>query len=152
MHPGALGRKARILIVEDNPADARLIREALKEIGVPVEISIAKDGDEALDFVYQRGQHARAARPDLILLDLNLPRRSGHEVLEDIKNNPAFCSIPVVVLSSSRADKDVTRAYRSHANCYVPKPGTLDQVQEVMQSIENFWLHRIMLPPDTQAA
>jgi len=141
-------RPAEILLVEDNPADVRLTREALLEGKVRNNLSVAADGVEALAFLRREGSYAGAVVPDLILLDLNLPRKDGREVLEEIKADPSLRHIPVVVLTSSQAEQDILRAYDLHANCYVTKPVDLDQFIHVVQSIEDFWFTIVKLPPE----
>jgi CheY-like chemotaxis protein len=144
-----LSRPVEILLVEDNPGDVRLTREALREGKVHNNLYIAKDGVEALAFLRREGaEFADAVRPDLILLDLNLPRKDGREVLEEIKDDPSLRHIPVVVLTSSEAEQDIVRAYDLHANCYVSKPVDLDQFITVVQSIENFWFTIVKLPTE----
>jgi CheY-like chemotaxis protein len=144
-----LSRPVEILLVEDNPGDVRLTREALREGKVHNNLYIAKDGVEALAFLRREGaEFADAVRPDLILLDLNLPRKDGREVLEEIKADPSLRHIPVVVLTSSEAEQDIVRAYDLHANCYVSKPVDLDQFITVVQSIENFWFTIVKLPTE----
>jgi CheY-like chemotaxis protein len=144
-----LSRPVEILLVEDNPGDVRLTREALREGKVHNNLYIAKDGVEALAFLRREGaEFADAVRPDLILLDLNLPRKDGREVLEEIKADPSLRHIPVVVLTSSEAEQDIVRAYDLHANCYVSKPVDLDQFITVVQSIENFWFTIVKLPSE----
>jgi len=140
-------RPIEILLVEDNPGDVRLTREALKEGKVRNNMYVATDGEEALAFLRRQGRHAEAARPDLILLDLNLPKKGGREVLEEIKDDPDLKRIPVVVLTISKAEQDVLKSYNLHANCYITKPVDLDQFIEVVKSIEDFWLTVVMLPP-----
>ncbi len=135
-----------ILLVEDNPADVRLTREAFKEGRCLVNLTVAKDGVEALDVLYRRGRYYNAVPPDLILLDLNLPKIDGREVLREIKNDPALQKIPLVVLTTSIADQDVGGAYGLTANCYIQKPVDLDQFIRVVQSIENFWVTIVTLP------
>ena len=135
-----------ILLVEDNPGDHRLTQEALKEGKVHHKMSWARDGVEALDFLKRRGDHAAAPRPDIILLDLNLPKMDGREVLSAIKQDPDLRSIPVVVLTTSKAEEDVLRSYQLHANCYVTKPVDLDKFIVVVQSIDRFWLTVVTLP------
>jgi CheY-like chemotaxis protein len=136
----------QILLVEDNPGDVDLTREALHESKVHTHLSIARDGDEALAFLRHEGTHAAAPRPDLILLDLNLPKKDGRAVLTEIKADPALSSIPVVVLTSSEAERDIAHAYALHANCFVTKPIGLDQFIEIVRSIEQFWLTVVKLP------
>jgi len=144
----AHSRPVEILLVEDNPGDVRLTREALREAKVRNNLSVAPDGVEALAYLRKEGQYADAVRPDLILLDLNLPRKDGREVLEEVKADPALRHIPVVVLTSSQAEQDILRAYDLHANCYVTKPVDLDQFITVVKSIEDFWFTIVKLPPD----
>jgi two-component system, chemotaxis family, response regulator Rcp1 len=139
-----------ILLVEDNPADVRLTEEAFREGKIHNTLVVARDGVEAMDFLYRRGKYADAVRPDLILLDLNLPRKDGREVLAEIKADPDLRRIPVVVLTTSRAEMDIVRSYNLHANCYVVKPVDLDQFIGIIQSIESFWLTAVMLPPPPQ--
>ena len=136
-----------ILLVEDNPGDVRLTREALREGKVYSNLHWAKDGVEALDFLRRQGAHRDAPRPDIILLDLNLPKKDGREVLSDIKNDDALKHIPVVVLTTSKAEEDVLRSYELHANCYVTKPVDLDKFIVVVRSIDRFWLTVVTLPP-----
>ena len=136
-----------ILMVEDNPGDVRLTREALKGGKVLNQLHVVEDGVAALDFLYRRAPHQDAPRPDLILLDLNLPRMDGREVLSRIKSDEALKLIPVVVLTTSQAEEDVLRAYRLNANCYVSKPVDLHQFNRIVQSIEEFWLSIVSLPP-----
>ena len=133
------GEPIRILLVEDNPGDIRLTEEALKEGKVKNELIVAKDGEAAIDFLLKRGQHAAAIRPDLILLDLNLPKKNGHEVLAVIKNDPVLCSIPTIILTSSKTDQDILQTYNNHANCYIVKPVTLDEFIKTIGKIKDFW-------------
>ena len=135
-----------ILLVEDSPGDVRLTREALRDAKVQNHLHVALDGIEAMNFLGRDGAHAKAPRPDLILLDLNLPRMSGREVLEQIKQDSELMSIPVVILTTSAAEEDVIRSYRLHANCYITKPVDLDQFIKVVKSIDNFWLAIVKLP------
>jgi CheY-like chemotaxis protein len=139
-------RTIEILLVEDNPGDARLTLEAFKEGKVLNNLSVAKDGVEALAFLRREGRYAEAKTPDLILLDLNLPRKSGREVLAEIKGDEQLRMIPVVVLTTSADEQDIARAYSNHANCYLTKPVDLDQFLRVVHSIENFWLTLVKLP------
>jgi CheY-like chemotaxis protein len=141
------GRPIEILLVEDNPGDVRLTIEALKEGKVRNHLSVARDGVEALAFLRREGNFAGAARPDLILLDLNLPRKDGREVLAVIKEDAALRRIPVVVLTTSKAEEDILRTYDLHANCYITKPVDLDQFISVVRSIDEFWLAVVRLPP-----
>ena len=135
-----------ILLVEDNPGDERLTREALKEGKVYSNLHWVKDGVEALDFLHQRGKHQGAPKPDIILLDLNLPKKDGREVLQEIKADERLMRIPVVVLTTSKAEEDVLKTYTLHANCYVTKPVDLEQFIKVVKSIDNFWLTVVTLP------
>ena len=145
-HPTG-GEEIDILLVEDNPGDVRLTREALRDARIHNRLFVARDGAEALDFLHRRGEHAGAPRPDLILLDWNLPRKNGREVLEEIKTDPDLRRIPVVVLTTSQAEEDVLRAYDLHANCYIPKPVDLGRFMQIVGSIESFWLSVVKLPP-----
>jgi chemotaxis family two-component system response regulator Rcp1 len=140
-------RPIELLLVEDNPGDVRLTQEALREGKVRNHLNVAVDGIEALAFLRREGQYANAPQPDLILLDLNLPKKSGREVLAEIKADPALRRIPVVILTVSKAEEDVLKSYNLHANCYVTKPVDLDQFLEVVKSIEDFWLTVVVLPP-----
>ena len=139
-----------ILLVEDNPGDVRLTKEALKEGKVYNNLHWAKDGVEALDFLRWQGKHANARLPDIILLDLNLPKKDGREVLAVIKSDDHLKHIPVVVLTTSKAEEDVLRSYELHANCYVTKPVDLDKFMHVVKSIDSFWLTVVTLPPAKQ--
>ena len=143
------GRAIEILLVEDSPSDAELTIEALREGKMRNRLSLVEDGVQAMAFLRRQGQYADAPRPDLILLDLNLPRKDGREVLEELKADENLKLIPVVVLTTSRAEQDVLRAYRSHANCYITKPVDFKQFLEVVRSIESFWLFIVTLPPKT---
>jgi CheY-like chemotaxis protein len=140
-------RPVELLLVEDNPGDVRLTIEALKEGKVINNLTVVKDGQEAIADLRRQGKYANAARPDLVLLDLNLPRKGGLEVLAEIKEDPDLKSIPVVVLTTSQAAQDVRRAYELHANCYIVKPVDLDQFMSVVQAIKGFWLGVVLLPP-----
>jgi chemotaxis family two-component system response regulator Rcp1 len=137
-----------ILLVEDNPGDERLTREALKEGKVYNNLHWVKDGVEALDFLHRRGKHKDAPRPDIILLDLNLPKKDGREVLQEIKADELLKRIPVVVLTTSKAEEDVLKTYNLHANCYVTKPVDLEKFIVVVRSIDIFWLTVVTLPPN----
>jgi chemotaxis family two-component system response regulator Rcp1 len=141
------GLPVEILLVEDNPGDVRLTQEALKEGKVYNNLHWAKDGVEALEFLQRRGKHANAPRPDIILLDLNLPKKDGREVLSVIKRDDELKQIPVVVLTTSKAEEDVLKSYELHANCYVTKPVDLEKFIHVVQSIDRFWLSVVTLPP-----
>ena len=141
-----LGGPVEILLVEDNPADVRLTQEELKEGKVFNNLHWAKDGVEALEFLRREGKHAGAPRPDIILLDLNLPKKDGREVLHEIKNDEKLKRIPVVILTTSKAEEDVLKSYNLHANCYVTKPVDLEQFIVVVKSIDMFWLTVVTLP------
>lgn len=136
-----------ILLVEDNPGDVRLTREALKDAKMLTHLTWAKDGEEALAALRQQGEFANAPRPDIILLDLNLPKKGGLEVLGEIKNDDRLKKIPVVILTSSEAEQDIARTYNLHANCYITKPINLDQFVKVVRMIEDFWFTIVKLPP-----
>ncbi|MBV9895065.1 MAG: response regulator [Chloroflexi bacterium] len=140
------GRPIEILLVEDNPGDVRLTIEGLNEGKVRNNLHVARDGVEALAFLRREGEFRDAVRPDLILLDLNLPRKDGREVLLDIKSDPTLKTIPVVVLTTSRAEQDVLHSYELQANCYITKPVDLEQFITVVKSIEDFWLTIVTLP------
>ena len=139
-------RPVEILLVEDNPGDVRLTIEALRDGEVHNNLNVARDGVEALAYLRREAPFTGAARPDLILLDLNLPRKDGREVLAEIKADAELKTIPVVVLTTSRAEQDVLRSYELQANCFVTKPVDLDQFIDVVKSIENFWLTVVRLP------
>jgi len=143
--PNAL-RPIRILLVEDNAGDVELIRDTLDQSHVLLDLSVVVDGVHASDFLNRRGAYESAQRPDLILLDLNLPRRSGLEMLQEIKGDPQLRLIPVVVLTSSEAELDIVRSYASGANCYVTKPVNLTALQQVMESVKSFWFTIVRLP------
>jgi two-component system, chemotaxis family, response regulator Rcp1 len=139
-------RSIEVLLVEDNPGDVRLTMEAMRESKVIVNLSVAPDGEEALAFLRRQGAHLGAPRPDLILLDLNLPRKDGREVLAEIKADADLRRIPVVVLTTSRAEEDILRTYDLHANCFITKPVDLDQFITVVASISDFWFSVVRLP------
>jgi len=141
-------REIEILLVEDNPGDARLTLEALREAKVHNHLSHVTDGVEALAYLRRDGRYANAARPDLILLDLNLPRKDGREVLSAIKSDDTLKRIPVVVLTTSQAEEDILRAYSLNANCYITKPVDLEQFLKVVRTIEDFWLSIVKLPSE----
>jgi CheY-like chemotaxis protein len=147
MSDAARVRPVDVLLVDDNPADVRLTREALKDAKVVNRLSVAADGEEAMAFLRE---HAGSSRPDLILLDLNLPRKDGREVLAEIKADPELKRIPVVVLTTSRAEEDVIRSYDLHANAYVTKPVGFKEFLNVVRSLEGFWLAVVTLPPDAE--
>jgi two-component system, chemotaxis family, response regulator Rcp1 len=139
-------RPVEVLLVEDNPGDVRLTQEALKDGRVLVNLTVANDGVEALEILGRKGLYEGKARPDIILLDLNLPRKNGREVLEEIKADEDLKRIPVIVMTTSKAEQDIYRAYHLNANCYVTKPVDLDEFLNVVRSIEDFWLTIVTLP------
>ncbi len=135
----------KMLLIEDSPSDVRLIREALKETGIPVQVTVAMDGVDAMEHLH-RVDLGLAPRPDLVLLDLNLPRKNGREVLAEIKGSPTLKQIPVLVMTSSQADEDIHQAYTLNANCYITKPADLNEYLDVVRAIENFWFFTATLP------
>src|ERR1700735_2965037 len=140
-----------VLLVEDSPGDVRLTREAFKDAKVHINLHVASDGAEAMAFLGREGQHVNSPRPDLILLDLNLPKKDGRQVLEEIKESPTLKSIPVVILTTSSSEADILRSYRLHANCYIPKPVGLEGFLTVVKSIDNFWLSVVKLPHEVSS-
>ena len=147
-NPYGLERKlVEILLVEDNPGDVRLTQEALKETKVLNRLNVVSDGFEAMAYLRKENGFSDAVSPDLILLDLNLPRKDGREILKEIKSDPALRRIPVVILTVSQAEQDIMKTYDLHANCYITKPINLDQFVEVVKAIEDFWLTIVKLPP-----
>ena len=145
MSPQATDEKLNILLVEDNPGDVRLMREALRADGIFEVLHVVTDGDQALRFLQRRSPFENAIRPDLIFLDLNLPKKDGREVLADLKADDDLRRIPVIVLTTSEAERDVRNAYNLHANCYVRKPADLDEYMRVIQACETFWLRTVVL-------
>lgn len=141
------GKVIDILLVEDNPGDARLAQEALKDSKVRNNMFVVGDGVEALEFLRRQGKYTNAPRPDLILLDLNLPRKSGREVLAEVKSDNGLKRIPVVILTVSRDEQDILKAYDLHANCYITKPLDFEQFITITKTIEEFWLTIVKLPP-----
>jgi two-component system, chemotaxis family, response regulator Rcp1 len=141
-------RRVEILLVEDNPGDVRLTKEVLKEAKISNNLSVVGDGVDALAFLRRQGEYANAVRPDIILLDLNLPRMNGREVLAIIKEDSNLKRIPVVVLTTSTAEQDIHKTYELHANCYITKPVDLDQFIKVIRTIEDFWLTIVKLPSE----
>jgi two-component system, chemotaxis family, response regulator Rcp1 len=137
-----------VLLVEDSVGDVRLTREAFKDARVHINLHVAVDGDDAMAFLKRERQYANAPRPDLILLDLNLPKKDGREVLKEIKENPTLAIIPVVILTTSASEEDILRTYQLHANCYISKPVDLEGFLKVVKSIDTFWLSVVKLPPD----
>ena len=150
MNMKEFGKPIEILLVEDNPGDVRLMLEALKEDKVLNRVSVVPDGVEAMVFLRQEGKYADAPRPDLILLDLNLPLKDGRQVLAEIKTDADLKRIPVVVLTVSQAEEDIFKSYNLYANCYITKPVGLDDFISVVKAIENFWLTIVKLPPDSK--
>jgi len=146
MEEKKIGKPVDILLVEDNPGDVRLAKEALKDSKVRNIVYSVEDGVEAMAFLRKQGKYADKPRPDLILLDLNLPRKNGKEVLAEIKNDIDLMRIPVVILTVSSSEEDILNSYNLHANCYITKPIDLDQFMKVVRTIENFWLTIVKLP------
>lgn len=146
MHSQNISKPAEILLVEDNPGDVRLTQECFKESKISNNLSVVMDGQEAIDFLRQKGNFANVPRPDLILLDLNLPRKDGREVLAEIKADPDLRKIPVVVLTISKAEQDILKSYDLHANCFITKPIDINQFTAIVKSIEDFWLTIVKLP------
>src|SRR3990172_721529 len=138
-------------MVEDNPADVRLTQEAFRDASVLNNMNVTVDGEDAMSFLKREGRYKDSPRPDLILLDLNLPKKDGREVLEEIKGDPELRQIPVVILTTSEAEQDVLKTYDLHANCYVTKPVDLEQFLRVVRLIEDFWLTMVKLPPNGRA-
>lgn len=141
-----IGKTVEILLVEDNPADARLVMEVFKDFKINNKLYHVKDGVEAMDYLHHNGEYVDTSKPDLILLDLNLPRKDGREVLKEIKEDEELKCIPVVILTTSSAEDDILKTYCNHANCYIIKPVDFDQFINVIQSIESFWLTMVKLP------
>ena len=139
--------EVHILLVEDNPGDVRLTLEALRDGRISNQVSVAHDGEEAIEFLRRRGEYADVARPDLVLLDLNLPKKDGREVLQEVKADPELHRIPVIVLTTSSADQDVLLSYNLHANCYIKKPIEYDEFMGAIRGLENFWTKIVRLPP-----
>jgi len=148
MRGEGMGSPIEILLVEDSPGDVRLTKEALKEAKMRNNLHVVGDGVAAMDFLHRKGRYASAPRPDVILLDLNLPKKDGREVLAEVKAEPDLRRIPVVILTVSQAEEDILRTYDLHANCYITKPVDLDQFLKVVKSIESFWLTIVKLPPN----
>lgn len=148
INPDQAARPIEILLVEDNPADVRLTVEGLKEAKITTNQDAITDGDQAIDFLYRRGDYSEAPRPDVILLDLNLPGVDGRAILKTVKQDPSLRAIPVVVLTSSEAESDIISSYEEHANCFISKPIDFDGFLKVVQSIEDFWFTIVKLPFD----
>lgn len=140
-------RQMEILLVEDNPGDIELTLEAFQDTKIPNHINVVRDGEEALEFLYQRGSYRNAVRPDIILLDLNMPRKGGKEVLAIVKEDETLKDIPIIILTSSEAEQDVIASYKLHANAYIVKPMDFSQFQHAMEILKNFWLSVVKLPP-----
>ena len=140
-----------VLLVEDSPGDVRLTREAFKDAKVHINMHVASDGMQAMAFLKREGEYANAPRPDMILLDLNLPKKDGREVLEEMKGSPTLKSIPVVILTTSSSEADILRSYLLHANCYITKPVGLEGFLTVVKSIDNFWLSVVKLPREARS-
>lgn len=144
-----MGHKVKsieILLIEDNPVDVLMTRRALEEAKVFNQLHVVEDGEEAMDFLYQQGNYADAPRPDLILLDLNLPKKSGREILAEVKKDPRLLAIPVIILTTSEAEKDISMCYENHGNCFITKPVDMEQFTHVVKSIEGFWFTIVNLP------
>jgi two-component system, chemotaxis family, response regulator Rcp1 len=139
-----------VLLVEDSPGDVRLTREAFKDAKVHINLHVVSDGVEAMVFLERQGEHVNAPRPDLILLDLNLPKKDGRQVLAALKESPILKSIPVVILTTSASETDILGSYQHHANCYITKPVDLEGFLKVVKSIDSFWLSVVKLPPKTR--
>ncbi|MBK7979285.1 MAG: response regulator [Ignavibacteriae bacterium] len=147
MRNNMTGTAVEILLVEDNPGDRALAVEALRDSKINNHLHVAVDGEEAMNFLNKSGNFRNAETPDIVFLDLNLPKKDGREILAEIKNNPRLKSIPVVVLTTSSAEEDIIRSYDLHANCYISKPLDFNQFVKVVKSIEDFWLTIVKLPP-----
>jgi two-component system, chemotaxis family, response regulator Rcp1 len=147
MNANTVGIPVEILLVEDNPGDVRLAREGLSECKIRNNLHVVDDGVKAMAFLRRQDEYAKAPRPDLVLLDLNLPRKDGREVLREVKEDESLRTIPVVVLTTSKAEEDILKSYSLHANCYVTKPMGLQQFLDVVRSIEDFWFTIVKLPP-----
>lgn len=137
--------KPRILLVEDNPGDIRLTQEALKESNMDIHLDVVSDGEQAIDFLMKKNKHTEAVRPHIILLDLNLPKKNGIEILKEIKAHDSLKKIPVIVLTTSDADHDISKAYSLHANCYILKPVDFDDFAKVIRLVETFWFNTVKL-------
>jgi CheY-like chemotaxis protein len=148
VHIQNVTKPIEVLLVEDNPGDAQLTRIALSDGKMCINLSLTEDGVEALEFLRKQGKYAEAPHPDLILLDLNLPRKDGREVLADIKADPRLRRIPVVILTTSQSDEDILQAYELAANCFITKPVDFDQFVKIVQTIEDFWFTVVKLPSE----
>jgi two-component system, chemotaxis family, response regulator Rcp1 len=136
-----------ILLVEDSPSDVLLTREALRDARIANDLSVARDGEEAMEYLRQEGEHSGKGRPDIVILDLNLPRMNGREVLREIKGDDALRRIPVIILTTSSSDRDIGECYDSHANCFLTKPIDFEEFIDVVRSMEHFWISVVRLPP-----
>jgi chemotaxis family two-component system response regulator Rcp1 len=148
---GGEGRPIQVLLVEDNPGDVRLTQEAFRDANTAIHLHVASDGVEAMAFLRREGAHVHAPRPDLVLLDLNLPKMDGREVLAQIKKDDRLKTIPTVILTTSGAEADIATSYQLHANCYLRKPVQLDEFEALVKSINDFWLTKVMLPQQSQS-
>jgi chemotaxis family two-component system response regulator Rcp1 len=148
---GGEGRPIQVLLVEDSPGDVRLTQEAFRDANTAIHLHVASDGVEAMAFLRREGAHVHAPRPDLILLDLNLPKMDGRQVLAHIKEDDGLKTIPTVILTTSEAEADITTSYQLHANCYLRKPVQLDEFEALVKSINDFWLTKVMLPQQRQS-
>jgi chemotaxis family two-component system response regulator Rcp1 len=148
---GGSGSPLEVLLVEDSPGDVRLTQEAFRDANMAIHLHVASDGVEAMDFLRQQGAHAHAPRPDLILLDLNLPRMDGREVLAQIKADASLKMIPTVILTTSESEADIVKSYQLQANCYLSKPVQLDAFESLVGSINDFWLTKVKLPRQRQS-
>lgn len=144
-------KAVEILLVEDNEGDILLTTEALQDSKIINQVHVVRNGREALDFIYRKGQYQDAVQPDLIILDINLPLKSGHEVLAEIKSDEDVKQIPVIMLTTSSSEKDISLSYKHHANCYISKPVEVDQFMEAINSIEHFWINIVSLPSHHKA-
>ena len=152
MEPIAAGTlPIEVLLVDDSPGDVRLTQEAFKDVKVQVNLHVALDGVEAMAFLARQGNHSTAPRPDLILLDLNLPKKDGREVLSELKQSPSLKTIPVVILTTSASEADIHGSYQHHANCYITKPVDLEGFLKVVKSIDSFWLSVVQLPREIRS-
>lgn len=145
-----MSRQLKVLLVEDSEPDAELIAEVFDEHKLMVDLHVVTDGEQAMSFLLKEGKFADSPRPDLVLLDLNLPRKDGREVLKQMKENPKFRAIPVVVLTTSTAEEDVLYSYQLYANCFVTKPTELEEFEKIVQLIDQFWLTAATLPPEDE--
>ena len=148
MNQSAIGRPAEILLVEDNPGDARLTQEIFLNGKIHNRVIVVDDGVKALAYLRGLGEYTKAKRPDIVLLDLNLPKKDGREVLAELKSDPALKRIPVVILTTSQAEEDIMKAYNLNVNCYITKPLDLDRFIRAVRMIEDFWLSLVKLPPE----